>query len=220
MSTRPPKRPDHKPWTEADDRTLAALYPHASNEAVGRAMGRSTLAIRSRGAKLGLHKSDAYKAEFGGRFKPGHTTWNTGMKGWQAGGRSAETRFKPGHMGGAAQHNYKPIGSLRISKDGHLERKVTDAHPVPARRWVGVHRLVWEAAHGPVPSGHVVRFKPGQHTTDPDQITLDRLECISQRENMLRNSSWVKYPPEIARLVQLKGAITRQANRINKEATT
>jgi hypothetical protein len=64
----------------------------------------------------------------------------------------------------------------------------------------------------------VVRFKDGQRTTNVADITLDRLECITQRENMRRNSNWTKYPVEVARLVQLKGAINRQINRMNKEA--
>lgn len=138
------------------------------------------------------------------------------MKGFQPGGRSAETRFKRGEMHGAAQHNYKPIGSLRINTEGYLERKVTDAHPVPARRWVGVHRLVWESAHGPVPPGHVVRFKPGMFTNRAGEITLDRLELVSRAEHARRNHP-ISRDPEYARLVQLKGAITRQVNRIARE---
>lgn len=213
-----PNRPDHTPWTDAQDRTMRELFPHCHNQVLADLLGRTEPGIVGRAAKLGLRKSADYLANHPSRFKPGHQSWNHGMKGWQAGGRSAETRFKAGHMSGAAQHNYKPIGTLRISKDGHLERKVTDEHPVGARRWVAVHRLVWEAAHGPIPAGCVVRFKEGQRTAVLEEITLDRLECITQRENMLRNSNWTKYPPEVARLVQLRGAINRQVNRILKEA--
>src|SRR5690606_22166938 len=98
------------------------------------------------------------------RFKPGQTPWNKG-KPFNPGGRSVETRFKKGQMSGAAQHNYVPIGSLRITRDGQLERKVTDDPSIyPARRWVPVARLVWEAAHGPIPPKHVVRFLPGMAT--------------------------------------------------------
>jgi hypothetical protein len=69
--------------------------------------------------------------------------WNRGTRvtcgthpNWQ------RAQFKKGCMSGAAQHNYVPTGLERLSKDGYLERKVTDDHPVPARRWVGVHRPV------------------------------------------------------------------------------
>jgi hypothetical protein len=212
------RRPDHRAWTPEQDAIMRALFPSSHNQVLADLLGRTEPAIVGRATKLKLRKFAEYVANHSTKFKPGLVPWNTGKKGWKAGGRSAETRFKAGEMRGAAQHNYKPIGTLRISKDGHLERKVTDNHPVGARRWVAVHRLVWEAAHGPIARGYVVRFKDGQRTTNVADITLDRLECITQRENMLRNSNWTKYPVEVARLVQLKGAINRQINRMNREA--
>lgn len=211
------KKASRKVWTEFEDNALCSLYPNTHNQTLADLLNRTESAISNRAVKLGVHKSAEYIAQQSAHFQPGHKPWNSGLKGWNSGGRSAETRFKAGNMSGASQHNYKPIGSLRISADGHLERKMNDTHPVPARRWVGVHRLVWEAEHGPIPAGHVVRFKDGAHTTNEAEITIDKLECITQRENMLRNSNWTKYPPEIARLVQLKGAINRQVNRIAKE---
>ncbi|MFM0243839.1 HNH endonuclease [Paraburkholderia sediminicola] len=130
---------------------------------------------------------------------------------------SRRTQFKKGEMRGAAQHNYVPIGSERISKDGYLERKVNDDHPTPARRWIGVHRLVWEAANGPIPRGHVVCFLPGRKTSEVEKITLDAVELVSRVELARRNHP-VSRSPELAKLVQLKGAITRQVNRIAREA--
>jgi hypothetical protein len=120
-------------------------------------------------------------------------------------------------MSGAAQHNYVPIGTLRVSKDGYLERKVTDDQSLyPARRWHFVHRIVWEAANGPIPAGHMVVFRRGQFTNDVELLTADRLECISFKENALRNSYW-KTDPELMKLYQLKGAITRHVNRMKEE---
>lgn len=60
-------------------------------------------------------------------------------------------------------------------------------------------------------------FKPGMKTAVLEEITLDRVECISLAENARRNHPRNKHP-EYARLVQLRGAITRQVNRINREA--
>lgn len=131
--------------------------------------------------------------------------------------RTKQTRFQKGNMTGAAQHNYVPIGTERISKDGYVERKVTDDNPIPARRWVGVHRIVWEAAHGPIPPGYVVCFLPGRRTADAARITLDALELVSRAELAHRNHPRNR-DPELAKLVQLKGAITRQVNRIAREA--
>jgi len=52
------------------------------------------------------------------RFKKGHSSWNKGkyMR------VSPCTEFKKGCM----PHNYKPVGSERITKDGYRERKVAD----------------------------------------------------------------------------------------------
>jgi hypothetical protein len=148
-------------------------------------------------------------------FKPGQTPWNKGIN-FDSGGRSHETRFKKGHMSGAAQHNYVPIGTLRISKDGYLERKMTDDQSLPTtRRWTPVHRLVWQAAHGPIPDGHIVVFRRGMKTVAEEEVTADRLECITRHENMRRNSVWRN--TELGKLYQLKGAIMRQVNRIKKE---
>lgn len=84
------------------------------------------------------------------------------------------TSFKKGNMSGTAQRNYVPIGTTRITRDGYLERKVTDDHPVPARRWVAEHRLVWEATNGPIPEGHVVVFLDG----DKKNIEPENLRCV------------------------------------------
>ena len=122
-------------------------------------------------------------------------------------------------MSGAAQHNYVPIGTLRISKDKYLERKFTDDPTLkPTMRWAAVHRLVWQAAHGQIPDGHIVVFKKGMKTVLEEEITVDRLECITMAENMRRNSPYLNNP-DMAKLYQLKGAIMRQVNRIKKEST-
>jgi hypothetical protein len=84
-------------------------------------------------------------------------------------------RFKKGERRGAAHRNYVPIGTERITRDGYIERKVTDDPAlVPARRWVPVHRIVWEEAHGPIPEGHALVFLDG----DPQNIALENLRCV------------------------------------------
>lgn len=153
-----------------------------------------------------------------GRFKPGKKPWNTGLKGVtgvQAGCKA--TQFKKGRPA-IESRNYVPIGSLRISADGLLERKVTDDPTLyPARRWVGVHRLVWESVNGPIPKGHLVVFKSGRKTTDIERITIDALELITRVENMRRNTIHNRYPKELADLARLRGVLTRQINRKEKE---
>lgn len=210
-----------RPFTPAEDAILLARYATTPTPVLAAELGRTQTSVFTRAYRLGLKKDLAYMREHhgsklrivgeSGRFQPGLVPWNKGTH-FASGGRSVETRFKAGNMSGAAQHNYKPIGSLRLSKDGYLERKTTDDHPVPARRWVGVHRLVWEAANGPVPAGHVVVFRAGRNSTVEAEITLDAVELVTRRELMLRNTVW-RHGQEIGRLSQLRGAITRQINK-------
>ena len=202
-----------RPWLAVELSALADLYPRHTNATLAATFGRTESAINARAAKSGLVKSAEFKRDCGLRsgYRRGDVPWNKGLA-FDSGGRSAETRFKPGRPAREAR-NYLPLGSLRLSKEGHLERKTTDDPAIaPARRWVGVHRLAWQEAHGPVPAGHAVAFKSGRRTTDADAITADAVELVSRAELMRRNSVH-NYPPEIARLVQLRGALNRQINK-------
>lgn len=222
--------PPRQPWVPAEDEILRRAYPHNRTLDIAEALGRTDRAVYERAAKLGLRKSPEFlRSGKAGRldgvrgartrFKPGHQTWNKGQRGSTGyHPNSRRTQFKAGEMRGAAQHNYKPIGSLRITKDGYLERKVTDDPNIyPARRWVAVQRLVWEAAHGPIPKGHAVVFKPGQHTTIEAEITLDRIELITRAELMRRNTRH-RLPKPLADLVALRGALTRHINKRRHDA--
>ena len=222
--------PNH--WTPQQLSALRQLYPDHSADVVARVIGRSLGSVHRKAALLGLSKSAAWLAsDASGRiqrgkkderlkstqFKPGLTPWNKGVKG-STGTQPAcrATQFKPGRKPEESR-NYLPIGSFRLKKDGHLERKMTDDRALkPALRWTPVYRLVWEAEHGSIPVGHIVVFKTGMKTTVLEQITPERLECISRAENATRNSVH-RHGPEMSRLYQLKGAINRQVNRLTRE---
>lgn len=215
-------------YTTAETAAVVQRYPNERTDDIAHDLGRSVNSIYNKAWQLGLKKSATFLASdesgrnnlkkgHGSRFPPGHAPWNAGMKGWQAGGRSAETQFKKGELSGAAAQNYVPIGALRITRDGHLERKVTDDPSMySARRWVAVHRLVWEKAHGPIPPGHIIVFRPGQFTNALAEISPDRLECITRAENMRRNTVH-NYPQPIPQLVQLRGALIRTINNQRKK---
>ncbi|HAF43453.1 MAG TPA: HNH endonuclease [Gallionellaceae bacterium] len=205
-------------WTEQQIELLRQYYPDKRTADLVQIIGRDEKSIYSKAKNLGLKKSAAFLATpasgrtngrqgIGTRFVKGQQSWNKGTS-YQPGGRCKETQFKKGH-----KHNTElPLGSLRINKDGYLERKTSMTHPVPARRWVASHRLVWIEAHGDVPAGHIVVFKPGMCTANEEEITLDKVELISRGENMKRNT-YHRYPKEIATLIQLRGAVQRKINR-------
>jgi len=199
-----------RPWTEADVRHLRALYADTPSKTIAQALGRTTHAVGMKALALGLCKSADYLANQPGRYKPGNTPASKG-KPRPTIGRAGETQFKPGNKPSSTL----PVGSYRINADGHLQQKVSEASGSNSKRWRGVAELVWVAAHGPLPPKHIVVFKPGQKTAVLGQITLDRVECISLAENGRRNHPRNKHP-ELAKIVQLKGAITRQIRRINQ----
>ena len=214
-------------WTPRDLALLVELYPDFAAKHVAVVLQCSISRVCRKACELGLGKSAAFYASARSanallakqdhriaahRFKPGQAAWNKGLH-YVTGGRSAETRFKPGNK----SHTTLPVGSYRINPDGHLQQKIGEASGSNSKRWRNVAELVWVQAHGPVPPKHIVIFKPGMRSAVLEQITLDRVECISLAENARRNHPRNK-SPELAKLVQLKGAITRQVNRINREA--
>jgi HNH endonuclease len=208
-----------RPWTRLELELLRREYADGVTADIARALDRPLTHVYACAGRLGLRKSDAFAASDksgrilkGGKlsqatqFKPGLVPWNKGSH-HVAGGRSAETRFAKGNR----PHTWVPIGSLRINSDGYLDRKVNDL-PGPSHvRWHPVHRLVWEAAHGPTPVGHVVVFKPGRRTTVEADIMLDAIELISRRELMARNTMH-NMPKPLVELMRLRGRLTRAIN--------
>ena len=197
---------------------LRTQYPHMPTAVIARMLERSHSATYQAAYRLGLRKADTYLASPAARrldgrvgascrFQKGRPAWNKGTR-FIAGGRSAETRFKPGERRGVAVKLYKPIGTERISKDGYLERKVNDDLPLQ-RRWRAVHLILWESVHGPVNGRtHAVMFR----NKDRTDIRLENLELVTRKELLARN--WHRrYPKAVRQLVQLRGAITRQINK-------
>lgn len=220
-------------WTAEEVSLLREFYPHFHTEKVAKAVGRTVAQCYQKAAALGLVKTEVYLASadagrvtrgeqhpnmIASRIKPGDVPWNKGVKGSTGLHPNCRaTQFASRRP--EESSNYLPIGTLRINADGTLERKVTDDRAiVPARRWVGVHRLVWTEVNGEIPPGHAVVFKPGRRTVVLEQITVDAVELITRQELMRRNTLH-RYPKEVAQLIQLKGAIKRQVNRIAKESS-
>lgn len=227
--SQPKKRAAHtkRRWTAAEDALLRQRYPDVDTPTLSLQMGRSHSSITQHAVQMGLRRSAQYLAQnramrlqrleqhpaiLAARFRPGLTPWNKGAQ-YRPGGRSAQTQFKPGRM----PPTTLPIGTLRIVR-GVLMVKYADTLKGPkSSRWISLQRYVWESAHGPTPAGHIVVFKPGQHSTRPEDVVLERLELISYAANVQRNSYWASLPHDVAQLVQLKGCINRQINRMVRE---
>lgn len=216
-------------WTEAEVDILRRRFPTDDTAALAADLGRGLRAVYHKAYQIGLAKAPEVVAETRRRtlgegrrsaaaratqFKPGQTSWNAGKR-YMPGGNVARGWFKPGRPAHEAR-NYRPIGTHRINDEGYLERKVTDDRSIaPARRWVGVHRLVWEAAHGPVPPGHAVVFLPGRRTTELERITLDAIELVTRAELMKRNTLH-RLPPEVVDLCRLRGRLRAKIKRMER----
>lgn len=217
-----------RPWTQAEINVLVAAYATTPTKDLARRLKRGVQKVFAKANALGLRKTHEYLSATHGervkavgakyRFAPGQKPWNAGVPGSTGQHEnSRRTQFKPGVLSGRAAQLWVPVGSTRITKDGLLQRKVGTKPGPPHLRWRTVHELVWIAAHGPVPAGHIVVFRPGQRTTVEAEITLDRLELVSRAE-LLRRNSVHRHGPEVARLSQLKAAIQRHINRRTRAA--
>lgn len=223
---------DPRHWRPEQLFMLRWLYPDFKADEVAQCIGRSVGSVHRKAVLLEIGKSDAFKASFSSgriqaantdprmvatRFKPGHKTWNEGVKGSTGlHDNCRKTQFKPGQK----PHTWVPVGSYRINTSKgvpRLERKMNETPGPNHVRWIPVARLVWEQHNGPIPPKHIIVFADSkQATTVLEEITVDKLICISRKENALRNSMYAKNH-ELGRLSQLKGAITRQINRITRE---
>lgn len=205
---------------------ICDMYPDIPSADIAALLAMPIGRVYQTANRHGVTKSAAFRASpLSGRARPGvpnfngaahqfhagQTPWNKGLKGWSPPGVEA-VRFQKGNR----PQTWVPVGSYRINSDNTLEQKTTDVPGPNNLRWTPVARLVWIAAHGPVPAGHIVVFKPGQHTTVLADITLERVECIGRAEHAWRNHP-ASRSPDLAKLVQLKGAITRQVNRITRQ---
>lgn len=208
-----------RPWTAQERELLMQQYANTPTAILAARLGRSIRQVYGMADRLGLKKSAAYLASASssrfrsghsfigvGQFKPGQTPWNKGIR-YDSGGRSAETRFKPG----AKPHTWNPVGHERVSNEGYLQRKITDTG-VTRKDYVAVHHLVWKEAGRTIPPGHALTFRDG----DKRNFALENLELLSRADLMRRNSIHT-YPKEVAITIHLRGVLNRKINQFTKE---
>lgn len=221
------KTTQRRRWLAWEEELMRRHYPDMLTEAFAQVLRRPVKQVYAKAHDMGLTKSAEFRASglsgrwshencsTGGRFVPGQTPWNKGMKGLLL---SPATTFKPGVLQGRAAQLVAPLGSYRVNGDGYLDQKISDKPGPQHHRWRAVHRIVWERAHGQVPAGHAVVFRPGRRSTDPEAITLDALELVTRAQLMSRNTLH-NLPPPLRQLVHLRGVLNRAINTKRKEAS-
>jgi hypothetical protein len=118
---------------------------------------------------------------------------------------SPDTEFKKGER----PVNYMGIGSEKLHM-GYVWLKIADGGWPEA--WRPKHHVLWERSHGSAPPAtHLLSFRD----RDRNNFALDNLELISKADWMRRHTRH-NLPKEIADLMALQGALTRQINKRSK----
>lgn len=199
-------------WTEQQVEEIRRRYPHEKTDKIAADLGLPVARIYSKASCMELAKTPEYLASPDAqrlrrgdnvgaayRFPKGHVPANKGVKGISYPGMEA-TQFKKGQK----SSTWKPIGSERHSKEGYLQRKMTDTG-VTRRDYVPVHHIIWKEAGRAIPKGFALTFKDGDKTN----ITLENLELVSRADMMKRNSIH-NLPEELKDVLKLKGALNRR----------
>ena len=190
-------------------------FPHEKTQNIADDLGLTYSQVSNRAHSMGLRKSEEFKkSDHSGRhnlieggkkfrFKKGNQPHNKGEKmPDQVYQKVKGTMFKKGNR----PHNWKPDGTIveRIdhkTKIKYLYYKIKDSH------WIPYHHKIWNEAHGPIPSSHIVIFKDGNTLN----CELSNLEMITMVDNIKRNTIR-RFPEELQQVIKLKVKLKKKIN--------
>lgn len=207
-------------WISEEEKVLTDKFSNTPTSELAIELGRSYSQVAQHANSMGLKKSEQYmvqcfektnkslvEAGKNNRFKKGGTPINKGKKQTEfmtVNGieRTKATRFKRGNM----PHNTKYDGAIREQPD--KSGKVYKMIRISLSNWELLHRHNWEKVNGAIPKGMILVCK------SEDTLNCDpsNWELITRAENMKRNTVH-NYPKEIAKTIQLLGAVKRQINK-------
>lgn len=199
-------------WPPEKLELLRSLYPNHTNEEIARQMGIGEGAVQHKAFMLKLRKDREWMMQrsMKGQFKKGQRSFNKGKK-WDdyMSKEGQEASRKTCFKNGSVPFNKKPIGYERKTVNGYREVKVAEPNVFMAK-----HRVLWEQHYGPIEKGVHIVFVDG----NKDNIVIENLRAETIRQKFERCCSiHTTLPPELRQLVQLKGALKRQINKLNKE---
>ena len=168
-----------KKWSAKETAHLKELWRSKTVHECSEILGRATSSIYYKVAEQGFKRDPEHEhISARSRFKKGQQPWNTGLKGWNAGGKSHKTRFKRGHGNSNNEH---PVGYEKLDKDGVLLRKVSKTG-ARNEKWRPVKDIVYEEHNGQIPDGHIVNFDDGsKENYEPSNlIALTRAQMLDR----------------------------------------
>lgn len=197
-------------YTQEMTALLTEKYPSSNTIELAKELGVTLFSVRMKASKLGLKKSPEFmsqlcqrEASIATRFKKGQAAWNQGMKGLQIGGEA--TRFKKGDR----PLNAFPVGHIRENHEGYLEIKSEEG----MKKWRLLHRYNWMLAHGEYPPKNMSLVFIDKNRKN---CAIENLELVTKKELMIRNSIQ-NLPPDLIKVVRLRGSINRKINKRMKE---
>jgi hypothetical protein len=142
------------------------IYDEWKPKDIAKALGMQPQKVRGIYRRMGVRI-----VKGNGRFKKGNVPFNKGMKGFRV---SPGTEFKKGNT----PPNTKPVGSIRINKDGLQEIKYC------LHKWRSLHSHLWILKNGEIKKGSVVIFKEG---ADKMNFTINNLRLVTRGELLKMN---------------------------------
>lgn len=115
-----------------------------------------------------------------GYFVKGCVPPNKGTKGIS---KPNKTSFKKGNV----PPNIKPIGHIRVDRDGFIYQKIQEGHA--QKNYKMIHVMNWEKVNGPVPKGHKLIFAD----RDRSNVSIDNLLLVSFAEALILNKQGLIY---------------------------
>ena len=202
-------------YTPAEIALIRAEYPNISTKVLAEKIGKPWRALEQWAKNNGICKSEKYRAALWARqaerlmatgqetrFEKGLTPWNKGLSTPMPEAAKAH-QFKPGQK----PWQTLPVGAERVTFAGHVEVKVQE-DGLRSEVWRKKAFVLWEAAHGPIPEGHIVVVSNG----DQRDVRLDNLELITLHELRVRTHYTTKYPAPLLAVIRARGALTRVIN--------
>lgn len=200
---------DKTTFTPEEDAIIIDNYLDLPIKRIGKLIGRSYTGINGRLRQLGLSIPQELRDERKkmGMYRKGSTPANKGKKmSSEVYERTKHTFFKKGNIPHNAKNDWEEVQRSDSSGRAYWRIKLPGK-----RKLVYKHIWLWEKEYGEVPTGYNIIFKNGNSL----DCRIENLECISNAELMSKNSLH-RFPEDLRKIIQLKGALKRQINKIEK----
>lgn len=187
-------------WTDEMIEYVRGVYPHYTNKEIAQMLKeRYGITVRPKSLR-NLHQKYKYedKLENVGRFEKGFTPWNKGkIMSEEEKKKSMSTWFKKGNT----PWNTRPIGSMRLDKDGYLVKKTKKTG-----RWTLYQRHIYEQAHDvKLDKNDVIIFADGNiYNFDVEnlvRITREELLYLNQEGLISKDQDITKAGVSVAKLM-------------------